>query len=109
MYDQTNGRLILAAWGDGQTFLTWDPRNSSLGEAGTGVGGQYDGIEPVNGDFIVTSQADSTLQLIRNGEGQVFIRVPGDPADIGLDTQRNQVAVPYIALDRVDIWQLPND
>lgn len=109
MYDQINERLILAAWDNGQTFLTWDPLNNTVGEAGTGVGGQYDGIEPVNGDFIVTSQADSTLQLIRDGEGQVFINVPGDPADIGLDTQRNQVAVPYIALDRVDIWQLPDN
>jgi hypothetical protein len=24
-----------------------------------------------------------------------------------VDTQRFRVAVPYIALDRVDIWQLP--
>jgi hypothetical protein len=109
MYDRKNQRLILAPWGDGQTFLTWNPLSNSVGEAGTGVGGLYDGIEPVNGDFIVTSQADSTLQLIRDGEGQIFIKVPGNPADIGLDTQRNQVAVPYIALDRVDVWQLPDD
>lgn len=109
MYDQMNQRLILAPWDDGQTFLTWNPLTNTLGEAGSGVGGLYDGIEPINGDFIVTSQADSTLQLIRNGEGKIFVNVPGDPADIGLDTQRNQVAVPYIALNRVDIWQLPDN
>ena len=31
----------------------------------------------------------------------------GAPADIAVDTKRNRVAVPYISLDRVDIWQLP--
>jgi hypothetical protein len=35
--------------------------------------------------------------------------VAGAPADIGIDTRRNRVAVPYIDLDRVDIWQLPDD
>lgn len=108
MFDRENQRLVLAAWGDGQTFLTWNPASGTLGEAGKGTGGQYDGIEPVNDGFIVTSQADSTLQLIRNGQAQIFLTVPGDPADIGLDTKRNHVAVPYIALNRVDIWQLPD-
>ena len=36
-----------------------------------------------------------------------LVRVAGRPADIGVDTKRRQVAVPYIALDRVDLWQLP--
>jgi hypothetical protein len=35
--------------------------------------------------------------------------VPGRPADIGVDTRRGRVAVPYIALNRVDIWALPRD
>lgn len=32
----------------------------------------------------------------------------GRPADIGLDASGNRIAVPYIALNRVDIWQLPD-
>ena len=109
MFDEANQRLVMAAWGDGQTFLTWDPASTILDSAGTGLGGYYDGIEPINpNSFMVTSQADSTLQVIRNGTGQIFLNVPGKPADIGIDTQRNRVAVPYIALNRVDIWQLPN-
>jgi hypothetical protein len=32
--------------------------------------------------------------------------VPGRPADIGIDTRRGHVAVPYIALNRVDVWSL---
>lgn len=109
MYDKASKKIIMAAWGDGQRFLTWDAADATIGDAGTGAetGGYYDGIEPIDENFIVTSQADSTLQLVQDGEGQVFIRTPGQPADIGLDTKRRQVAVPYIALDRVDIWQLP--
>jgi hypothetical protein len=32
--------------------------------------------------------------------------VAGRPADIGIDTRRQRVAVPYVALNRVDIWSL---
>ncbi|MEL7834514.1 hypothetical protein [Fodinibius sp. Rm-B-1B1-1] len=109
MLDEANQRLVMAAWEDGKTFLTWQPSSNTLDSAGTGLGGNYDGIEPISkNSFIVTSQADSTLQLIKNGSGQIFVNVPGKPADIGVDTKRNRVAVPYIALNRVDIWQLPN-
>jgi len=34
------------------------------------------------------------------------IELPGKPADIGIDTKRNTVAVPYVALDLVDIISL---
>ena len=29
------------------------------------------------------------------------------PADIGVDTKRNRVAVPFVARNLVEIWQLP--
>jgi hypothetical protein len=32
----------------------------------------------------------------------------GEPADIGIDTRRQHVAVPYLDLNRVDIWRLPD-
>ena len=35
-----------------------------------------------------------------------FIKVAGRPADIAIDTKRKRIAVPYIALDRVDIWEI---
>lgn len=105
--DTANNRLVMAPWDEGKIFLTWNPITQSLGEAGSGVGGYYDGIEFVGQNFIVSSQADSTLQLIKNGAGQIFAKLPGRPADIGLDTKRNQVAVPFVALNKVYIWQLP--
>lgn len=107
IYDETNQRLVMAGWNDAQIFLTYDPVSQTRDSAGTGVGGNYDGIEFVGNNFIVSSQADSSLQLIKNGKGSIFAKLPGRPADIGLNTQRNQVAVPYVALNRVDVWQLP--
>lgn len=102
-----NGDLVLAPWGGDQIF-----HNVSGGEpaefAQASSGGNFDGIEFVDGRLVAASQMDSSLHAIYNGEDQVIVNVPGRPADIGLDTKRQQVAVPYIALNRVDIWQLPN-
>jgi hypothetical protein len=55
----------------------------------------------------VASQADSSLHLFAGGTGRPVVRTAGQPADIGVDTRRNRVAVPYISLDRVDIWDVP--
>jgi hypothetical protein len=35
------------------------------------------------------------------------IRNLPQPADIGIDTRRNRVAIPISALDRVELWTLP--
>jgi len=73
----------------------------------TSSGARFDGIEVFADRIIVASQADSSLHVISGGEGAPFLRLPGRPADIGSDTRRARVAVPYIALDRVDVWSLP--
>ena len=66
----------------------------------------FDGIEPFEDGFLVASQSDSSLYLMTADEATQRVRVAGNPADIGLDTRRNNVAVPYISLNRVDIWSL---
>lgn len=109
IYDEKNKHLVMAPWGEAHTFLTWDPVNEIQGEAGRGVGGNYDGIEFLGDHLIVSSQVDSSLQVVQNGKATVFAKLPGRPADIGLDTKRNRVMVPYVALNRVDIWALPDD
>lgn len=106
-WDAAGERFILAPWRGVQTFRAWRPGSSELAVAGTSTGGNFDGIEPWQGGFLVASQRDSTLYLLRDGRSTPLIRVPGAPADIGIDTRRMHVAVPYIALDRVDIWALP--
>lgn len=108
-WDAASGRMLLAPWGGDQLFRAWQPGTDSLGVAGTGTGGNYDGIEVVAGRVLVASQTDSSLHVLEDGTSRPVIRTPGRPADIGIDTQQMRVAVPYVALNRVDIWQLPRE
>lgn len=108
--DPSGSQLVLAPWGGDRAFHAWNPADESLNEFGRAEGGgNFDGIEFVNGRLLSASQSDSSLHAMYNGKDRLLINTPGRPADIGLDTQRNQVAVPYVALDRVDIWQLPEN
>lgn len=108
--DPSGSRLVLAPWGGDRTFYAWDLQEESLSEFTSAAGGgNFDGIEFVGDRLIAASQSDSSLRVAESEEDMIIIHVPGPPADIGLDTQRNQVAVPYIALNRVDIWQLPEE
>jgi hypothetical protein len=108
-FDEDGGRLVFAPWGGSQSIRAWAPGASSLEEFGTSPGGNFDGIEVVGDRILIASQVDSTLHVLEDGRGRALIRVPGRPADIGVDTRRGRVAVPYIALNRVDIWALPRD
>lgn len=106
--DPESQQLILAPWNEVLDFYAWNPEESSLTIFDRAAsGGNFDGIEFYEGRLLSASQVDSSLHVTRNGADQVLIHTPGRPADIGLDTRRNQVAVPYIARDEVDIWQLP--
>jgi hypothetical protein len=107
--DAANGRMLLAPWNGVQTFRSWTPGVDELEEFATSTGGNFDGIEVVGDRIVVASQMDSSLHVIEDGVGRMIIEMPGRPADIGIDTRRMRVAVPYVALDRVDIWELPKE
>lgn len=103
-----DNNIILAPWEGALSFPVLEVGDPGYTEyAVAKSGGNFDGIEFLNGRMIAASQVDSSLHVLHNGEDHLAIHTPGLPADIGLDTQRNQVAVPYIDLNRVDIWQLP--
>lgn len=105
-WDGQRRAFLLAPWDGEQRLRAWDPASGQFTVVARLPGGDFDGIEIVPGGILVTSQADSMLYLYDGTRAQPVVRVPGAPADIGYDTQRNRVAVPYIALDRVDVWQL---
>lgn len=106
-WDSERAAFLLAPWG-GETLLrAWDPRTGEIRDVATLVGGHFDGIEMVGGAVLIASQDDDTLHLLEDGRVRPLIRAPGDPADIGVDTRRGRVAVPYIRLNRVDVWTLP--
>jgi hypothetical protein len=105
-----NGNLVLAPWGGATVFPSYSTDNSGTQVyAEAQSGGNFDGIEFVDGRLIAASQVDSSLHILQNGMDRILIHTPGRPADIGIDTKRNLVLVPYIALNRVDVWQLPNE
>lgn len=105
-WDATRSALLLAPWDGEQRLRAWDPVTGEFAVVGRLTGGNFDGIEIVPSGILVASQVDSLLYIFDGQASLSVVRVPGAPADIGYDTQRNRVAVPYIALDRVDIWEL---
>lgn len=106
-WDAARSAFLLAPWGGGTILRAWDPVTGEITDVTTLVGGHFDGIEIVDDAVLITSQDDDTLYLVENGAVRPLIGVTGDPADIGVDTRRGRVAVPYIALGRVDVWDLP--
>lgn len=109
VWDPEHEALVLAPWGGGLEFLGYRPTSGDLVEiAALPAGGNMDGLEPWQGGLLVASQQDTAIWFLRDGQAEVLIRTPGRPADIGLDASTNRLAVPYIALDRVDIWELPD-
>lgn len=105
-----DNNLVLAPWEGATMFPSLVVGDQGYAEyTNAQGGGNFDGIEFVNGRMVVASQEDNSIHVIHDGSDHVAIQTPGDPADIGIDTQRNHIAVPYIALNRVDIWQLPSE
>lgn len=69
--------------------------------------GRLDGLEALpNGALIFTSWADSSIRLLERGTERTLLREVPEAADIGLDTKRNQLAVPLSVMGRVQIWSL---
>ncbi len=102
-----SGDFVLAPW-RGDTLLYAFNAGGQVEVFADFEGGYFDGLEFVGDDLIVASQLDSTLRRYHPDLGDhPIIYTPGRPADIGIDTKRYRVAVPYIAKNRVDVWELP--
>jgi sugar lactone lactonase YvrE len=103
-YDAANTRFILAPFG-GKDVQTWRP--GALPERLATGPGMYDGVELVNGRIYVTSWADSAIHVVENGTMRQFIRNVPAPADLGVDTKRQVLAVPRFNDGRVEYYKLP--
>jgi sugar lactone lactonase YvrE len=69
--------------------------------------GQLDGVEVLgDGAVLFSSWADSSIHLLANGRDRQIIREVAVPADIGIDTRRNRIAIPLSMLGRVELWSL---
>jgi sugar lactone lactonase YvrE len=68
--------------------------------------GKWDGIEVLaDGRILVSSWSDSSVHVFRaDGQPMQVMRPVPEPADIGVDTRRNRVAIPVSVMGRVEVW-----
>jgi sugar lactone lactonase YvrE len=105
-WDEENQRFLIASFA-GTSILGWKPGDSTTTTIATGKG-QFDGVERLSdGRVLISSWADSSIYVL---DGSALVRaVPGvaSPADIGVDTKRNRVAVPLFEGNRVELFAIP--
>lgn len=105
-WDESNQRFIIVSFG-GNSIMGWKPGESTTTTIATGKG-QFDGVERLgDGRILISSWADSSIYVL---DGSALVRaVPGvaSPADIGVDTKRNRVAVPLFGGNRVELFAIP--
>ena len=102
-----NDHFLIAPWEENDPILAWWPQSDSSAVYIDPPGSKIDGIETLGSDVIYAMQSDSTIRLFNGSTSLAIVKTDGKPADIAVDTRRRRVAVPYIALDRVDIWEIP--
>jgi hypothetical protein len=105
--------------GSGMTVVSFDPFHSTVYTLDLRGGrymstivargkGKYDGVEPLpDGRLLVACWNDSSIHEISAGKDEKIIGGLSQPADIGVDTRRNRIAIPQSVRDRVEFWQLP--
>ena len=104
-WDAANARFVLGPF-NAQAVSAWKAGDSTVTPIGTGPGG-YDGVEVLgDGRILVTSWADSAVHVISNGAFRKVIGNVEAPADIGVDTKRNVVAVPRFNAGRVEYFSV---
>jgi sugar lactone lactonase YvrE len=68
--------------------------------------GRFDGIEAMSdGGFLVSCWQDSSVHLFDHGTDRQIVRNVPSPADIGIDTKRNRLAIPT-GNNRIEFWDL---
>jgi sugar lactone lactonase YvrE len=105
-WDDGNQRFIIVTF-SANDILAWKPGDSTTTSIATGKG-VFDGVERLaDGRILVSSWADSSLYVL---DGSALVRAAGgvqSPADFGVDTKRNRVAVPIFEGNRVELFAIP--
>jgi sugar lactone lactonase YvrE len=98
----TTGRFILAPFG-GKDVQTWENGAALPRRLATGPG-SYDGVEVL---ILVSSWADSSVNVVRDSTMTRLIGGVSAPADIGVDTKRMVVAIPRFNDGKVEYYRIP--
>lgn len=105
-WDRTNSRFIVVPF-NGKAVKTWKEGDKSTATLAGGAG-QYDGVEILaDGRTLVTSWADSAVHVLQNGNMSTLVSGVSGPADIGVDTKRNVLAIPRFSDNKVEYYKIP--
>ena len=87
---------------------TFRPGDTTRTDLARGIG-RFDGVEALDdGRILYTCWNDSSLHVLSaGGKDARIVRNLFQPADIGVDTRRNRVAIPVAARDQVEIYDIP--
>ncbi len=109
LWDSDAQGFWLAPWSQPDTVFMWHPLSDGFSVAGVAPGAsRIDGLVLWFGWILAGVQSDSSIHVLGpDGFHRRWIELPGRPADIGADRSRDRLAVPYVALNEVQIWQLP--
>lgn len=106
-WDEAGKRFIIVPFG-GNSLMAWTPGSATTTTLVTGPG-QFDGVEVLpGGNLLVSSWADSTVHIVHGGTHMMpLVRGVNAPADIGVDTKRNVVAIPLFNGGKVEYYKIP--
>jgi sugar lactone lactonase YvrE len=105
-WDKTNSRFVLAPF-SGNAVQSWKEGDKSTATLATGAGG-YDGIEVLaDGRVLVSSWTDSTVNAVKGNRLSKIVTGVAGPADIGVDTKRNILAIPMFNDSKVAFFRVP--
>jgi sugar lactone lactonase YvrE len=104
-WDGTKNRFVVVPF-NSPWLYTWQTNAVQPAALASGPGG-YDGVEVLpDGRIIVSSWADSSIHIFNGESRKVLISGKPAPADFGIDTKRNRIAIPLFNDNVVEIWQL---
>ena len=105
-WNASQKQFVLAPFG-GNNVQAWEPGKGNPVTLTSGPG-QYDGVEILsNGNVLISSWADSSVYIAHGGTHMVrMVRGVSAPADIGVDTKRNLVAVPRFNDGKVEYFKI---
>lgn len=105
-WDGAGSRFVLAPF-NGNAVQTWKEGDAKPATLATGPG-QYDGVEVLaDGRVLVSSWADSSINVIQGGTLKKLINGVNAPADIGFDSKRSILAIPRFNENKVEFYKIP--
>jgi sugar lactone lactonase YvrE len=105
-WDSAGSRFVIVSFG-AKSIFQWAP-GDSVPTVITEGPGMMDGVEPLgDGRLLITSWADSSLFVLEADRVTRLLNGLPGPADIGLDRERNRVAVPLLTENRLEFVDLP--